>query len=64
MVNTLTMFYGSQQSSIFEVRKNIASSLIDSITKEVMQNFWGEQVLAKHLQEQCKEHCIKNEVFH
>ena len=30
MVNMLTMFYGSQQSSSFESRKNIASSLIDS----------------------------------
>ena len=41
MVNTLTMFYGSQQSFSFEGRKNIASSLIDSdsITKEVIQFF-------------------------
>ena len=30
MVNTLTMFYSSQQSSCFEGRKNIASFLIDS----------------------------------
>ena len=30
MVNTLTMFYGSQESSTFEGRKNIVSSLIDT----------------------------------
>ena len=55
MVNTLTMFYGSQQSSFFEGRKSIASSLIDSnsITKEVIQNFFEEfQVQVKHLQDQ------------
>ena len=41
MVNTLTMFYGSQQSSPFVSRKKIASSLIgrDSITNEVIQKF-------------------------
>ena len=38
MVNTLTMFYGFPQSSCFEGRKNITSSLIDSnsITKDVI----------------------------
>ena len=43
MVNTLKMFYGSQQSPSFEGRKNIASSLIDSdsITEGVIQKFLG-----------------------
>ena len=56
------MFYGSQQSSTFEARKNIGSSLIDSdnITKEVMQIFFEKfQVRVKHLQDQCNEE-IKN----
>ena len=40
MVNMLTMFYGSQQSSSFESRKNIASSLIDS-NRGYFRN-WGQ----------------------
>ena len=62
MVNALTMFYGSQQSSTFEGRKNIASSLIDSdnMTKEVMQFFFEEfQVQIKHLQDQCNKEIKK-----
>ena len=62
MVNTLTMFYGFQQSSTFKGRKNIASSLIDSdsITKEVMQKCFEEfQVQIKNLQDQCNKE-IKN----
>ena len=55
MVNTLTKFSISQQSSTFEGKKNISSSIIDSnsLTKEVMQNLFEEfQVLVKHFQHQ------------
>ena len=61
MVNTLTMFYGSQELSTFEGRKNIVSSLIDTDRiEEVMQNFFKEfQVQVKHIQDQCNKE-IKN----
>ena len=55
MVNTLTKFCISQQSSTFEGKKNISSSIIDSnsLTKEVMQNLFEEfQVQVKHFQHQ------------
>ena len=55
MVNTLTKFSISQQSSTFEGKKNISSSIIDSnsLTKEVMQNLFEEfQVQVKHFQHQ------------
>ena len=55
MVNALTKFSISQQSSTFEGKKNISSSIIDSnsLTKEVMQNLFEEfQVQVKHFQHQ------------
>ena len=55
MVNALTKFSISQQSSTFEGKKNISSSIIDSnsLTEEVMQNLFEEfQVQVKHFQHQ------------
>ena len=57
MINTLKMFYGSEQSSSFEGETKDADALIKiDISEEMVRNFFIEfRIQTKHLEKKCNE---------